>query len=219
MKNHPEWLTVREPRAVSYLLDPVLRAMLSLFMNEPRSIKAVAEELEQPLNAVHHRVKQLEQARLLQIAKLEPRAGRSIKHYQAVAEGFFVPFTATTDDGIAGFVRQQLLPWTNQIYDLMVRASQALIDDIEAVGFRVYKNGGTISNDFSIEGQRADLLELMLRPESPALIARFETLRLSRARAKQLQREMHDLLEKYADQDGSEAYTVHVALTPGSIQF
>ena len=59
------------------------------------SVSAAAQVLGCSVQAMHYRVKQLLAAGLLEVAREEKRAGRSIKHYRAVSDAFFVPDNLT----------------------------------------------------------------------------------------------------------------------------
>ncbi|MDX2007788.1 MAG: hypothetical protein SFU83_21320 [Meiothermus sp.] len=196
------------------LLDTSIRAVLEPFILEALTIKAVAVRLGRPLNAVHHRVQQFERLGLLEVERLEQRQGRAIKHYQAVAKGFFIPFTATDSDSLSQFLLEQLTPLTQHLIHKTARSGQGLIQDIAQVGLRVYDGGGFVSTDFSPEGQEFDFFNTLLSPESPALMFSVFPLRLSRADAKALQLEMVALIEKYSQRSGPEPYLAQIALVP-----
>jgi deoxyhypusine synthase len=80
----------------------------------------------------------------LNTSKLERVA---LKHHLATAKGFFVPFTASSSHGSAGFMRTLLILMYEQFYDALGKAATALIHDIHEVGFCVYDTGGCFSQD------------------------------------------------------------------------
>lgn len=208
------WKQVTEPEAVRLLLDTNIRAVLEPFILETLSVKMVAERLGRPLNAVHHRVRQFERLGLLEVERLEQRQGRAVKHYQATAKGFFVPFTATNFDNLSQFLLDQLTPVTQYLIQQTARSGQGLVQNIAQVGFRLYDGGGFVSSDFSPEGQDYDFFSTLLAPESPALMFSVFPLRLSRADAKALQHELVALMEKYGQRPGPEPYLAQIALVP-----
>ena len=208
------WKQVTEPEAVRLLLDISIRAVLEPFILEALTVKAVAERLGRPLNAVHHRVRQFERLGLLKVERLEGRQGRAIKHYQATAKGFFVPFTATNFDSLSQFLSDQLTPITHYLIQQTARSGQGLVQNIAQVGFRLYDGGGFVSSDFSPQGHGYDFFNTLLAPESPALMFSVFPLRLSRADAKALQLEMVTLIEKYSRRSGPEPYLAQIALVP-----
>ncbi len=213
-----QWRTITEARAVKLLLDPKMREFLSPFLLQPYSAKRIAQHCDISLNAAHHRMGQLERAELIIVEHLEPRAGRTIKHYRATAKGFFVPFTASSSDGLAGFMRAQLIPMYEHFYELLAKAASALIDDVCEVGFRVYDAGGYVSSDFTPQGHSFQILETLLQPDTPAIMVSFMPLKLSEDHAKSLQHEIVALLEKYAVLGGTNSYVIHVGMTPGEMR-
>ena len=208
-----DWFTVTQPEAVRLILDMEARAVLEQFILQRNTIKAVAEQLNRPLNAVHHRVKQFERLGLLRIEQLETRPGRAVKHYRAVAKGFFVPFTLSNVEELSGFLRQQMIPMVHEFLDDLVHSAASLIQDITEVGFRVYDGGGFLSRDFSPQGQQFDFFQSFLNPEAPALMYSFFPLQLSKEAAKSLQHEMLELLQKYSHPSGTETYMAQIGLT------
>jgi hypothetical protein len=210
------WQRVIEPKAVRLLFDPTSRELLKPFMLEARSVASVATQMGLPLNMVHHRVRQMHNLGLLEVTRLEARAGRGIKHYQSSATGFFVPFVATTFEGFSGFVRMQMQPYFVAFMDLLARSGGDLVQNIEEAGMRVFNAGGYISTDLSPRGQGFDFAEF-LQPDAPALMSSFIELRLSHSDAKKLQHEMLELLERYANLGGTEHHIAHLGLVPGQM--
>ena len=183
-------------------------------MLEARTVKAVAEQLNRPLNAVHHRVRQFERLGLLRVEKVEARQGRSIKHYRATAKGFFVPFTATNADGLGGFLRDQMMPWMHDFVEQLARAGSGMVKNIQEVGFRVYDAGGYVRADVSPQGYSFDFFRQLLASEAPAIMLSLYPLRLSKEDAKALQQEMVALLGKYGARSGPEAHLALMGLVP-----
>jgi hypothetical protein len=215
------WQRVVEPKAVRLLFDPSSRELLKPFMLEARSVTSVAVQAGLPINAVHHRVRQMHTLGLLEVARLEPRAGRSIKHYQSTAQGFFVPFVATASEGLSGFVRMQMQPYFEAFMDLLARSGSSLVKDIKEAGMRMFNAGGYIHIDLSPRGQGFDFQEF-LHPDAPALMSSFVELKLSHSDAKKLQLEMLELLERYGNLSGTEHsgtahHVVHLGLVPGQM--
>ena len=87
--------TVTDPRAATLLSDPDWVPWIEPFLGRTRSIAEVAAELGRPLDAVRYRVRRLHEAGVLEIVGQRKRAGRPIRLYRTVADGFVVPFEAT----------------------------------------------------------------------------------------------------------------------------
>ena len=72
------------------LLDANLRHLLLDFAERPMSIKEASEVADLDLGRTYYRAMKLLNAELLEIASIEPRKGREIKRYRAVATKFVV---------------------------------------------------------------------------------------------------------------------------------
>jgi hypothetical protein len=98
---------VTDPAAIRLLERPRVRRVLGAFM--PRdgaqraapipevpspgvTVAGAARTLALDIRAVHRDVQALTGAGLLQVAGVQPRAGRAVRHYRASAAGYFVPF-------------------------------------------------------------------------------------------------------------------------------
>ena len=84
-----------DPEQARFLTDAQLRLFLLPFLGRVRSVSQVAAELGIKINAMLYRVQQMLACGLLEPDHLEPRGGRPIQYYRAVADVLFVPFTAT----------------------------------------------------------------------------------------------------------------------------
>jgi DNA-binding Lrp family transcriptional regulator len=208
------WKTITAPDAVQLLLNVDTRRFLEPFMLQPRSVKSLADEVGLPLNAVHHRILRLEQAGLLRVSHLEPRRGRAVKHYVATAQGFFVPFTATTTTDLEAFAAQQITPLYTQFTRMFVRSASSLVRNVEEVGFLLYESNGIVNMNLSPRGYDFDLPEGLLAPDAPAIMASFTTMHLSNDEAKALQHEMMALFTKYLGRDGTHRYVVNFGMAP-----
>jgi hypothetical protein len=208
------WQTITEARAVKLLLDSERRNALGAFMHGPCSVKQAADKLGWPLKTVHDRVRTLEMLGLLRVTHLEARQGRPMKHYQAIADGFFVPFHATAASSLEGFITETLEPAQKAFISHFAKAGIGLIDNPDEAGFRLYAQEGAIVSDLTPTAERFNFLDL-LEPTAPALMLTYIPLKLTRNDAKALQREMMGLLERYTNRNGPEHFVAHLGLTPG----
>jgi hypothetical protein len=209
------WQTITEARAVKLLLDSDRRNALGAFMHGPCSVKQAAEKLGWPLKTVHDRVRTLLALGLLRVTHLEARQGRPIKHYEAIADGFFVPFHATSSASFEGFITETLEPIHKAFINLFAKAGIELIDNPNEAGFRLYAQGDSIVSDLTPTAERFDFLRDMLEPNAPALMLTYTPLKLTTEDAKELQLEMKNLLERYTNRKGPEHFVAQLGLTPG----
>lgn len=87
--------TVVDPRAARILADPDWIAWLEPFLGRVSGVAEAARRLGRPLDAMRYRVRRMERAGLLEVVGERRRAGRPIRLYRSVADGFVVPFEAT----------------------------------------------------------------------------------------------------------------------------
>jgi hypothetical protein len=213
------WQTITEPQAVRLLRDDHASQVLGQFMHKPCSVKAASDQLGLPLKNVHDCVRNLTKHGLLRIAHLESRRGRPIKHYQASADGFFVPFHATSAASYEKFIAETLEPPQAHFNRLFAKAGIELIQNPAQAGYRFYAQNGNIFADLTPSAERFDPLQDLLEPEAPALLLSYTPLRLTRDDAKRLQLEMMQLLLRYSAMTCPEAYLAHIGLTPGESRY
>lgn len=87
--------TVADPRAASILADPDWTPWLEPFLGRVSGVAEAARRMGRPLDATRYRVRRMEQAGLIEVVGERRRAGRPIRLYRSVADGFVVPFEAT----------------------------------------------------------------------------------------------------------------------------
>jgi hypothetical protein len=75
-------------------MDAATREVFGCFLGRTRSVREAADALGRDLDAVLYRVRRLVAAGLLEVAAIQPRAGRPIRRYRAVHDDWFVPFEA-----------------------------------------------------------------------------------------------------------------------------
>ncbi len=85
--------TLTDPAALNFLADAQNQHYLECFMAGERTVGQVAHHLNEPLQRVFRKVRQMLRLGFLEQSRLEGRAGRSLSYYQAVSRQFFVPFT------------------------------------------------------------------------------------------------------------------------------
>lgn len=83
-----------DPAAARLLMEATTREVFGCFLGRTRSVKEAADALGHDLDAVLYRVRRLVAVGLLEVAAIEPRAGRAIRRYRAAHDDWFVPFEA-----------------------------------------------------------------------------------------------------------------------------
>ena len=91
--------------------NPLLVRVLMACALEECSLSALHSRLDAPLSQLHYHVSRLLGAKLLTVSRAQPRAGRAIRFYRAVADSFIVPqhsLPAQPGDDLSVQLRQAL---------------------------------------------------------------------------------------------------------------
>ena len=190
-------LTISDPRQAALFGHPVRSRILLWCAKEDRTLSQMKGVFGGSLSKLHYHVDRLLQAGLLALSRTEPREGRPIRYYRAVAEQFRIP--------------QELLPagpserWAAEL-------RQSLND--------AANRAGEMSVTYSADPD-GKLLVRLLPPGAGAKAPRVKELwKVTALNAQQradLAREMAELLERYAKPaagPGSELFWIHAAFAP-----
>jgi DNA-binding MarR family transcriptional regulator len=69
---------------------PLRSKMLLACAHRDRTLTELASELDQPLPKLHYHLAKLTRSGLLRVSRVEPRAGRPVRRYRAIAEAFLL---------------------------------------------------------------------------------------------------------------------------------
>jgi hypothetical protein len=161
-----------------------------------RSLTDLQRLLATPLPKLHYHVRRLLDAGLLAVSRTQPRGGRPVQFYRAVAERFLVPqdaVPALPGDGLAAELRQ------------------LLGDELS--------RGGELSTLYEPGPAEGSMLMRLIRPE-PEPSRGFElwrVLHLTPAQRTALAKELAAVLERYGagkPAKGAEPYLGHAAFAP-----
>jgi hypothetical protein len=87
-------VTVTDHLGVDLLLKLAAARCLAPFMRAEHTLGTAATELEMPASSLSYYVTRFQRAGLVEVVRLEPRAGKPIPVYRATADEFQVPFDA-----------------------------------------------------------------------------------------------------------------------------
>lgn len=161
-----------------------------------RSLSDLQRLLATPLSKLHYHVRRLLDAGLLTVSRTQPRAGRPVQFYRAIAERFLVPLDASPalpGDALAAELRQ------------------LLSDELG--------RGGAMATLYEPGPAEGTMLMRLIRPE-PEPSRGFElwrTLQLAPAQRTALAQELAALFERYGAGEpavGAEPYLAHAAFAP-----
>lgn len=198
------------------LSDPASRAFFLPFLARTRSVKAAAEEVGCPLDAMHYRVRRFLGAGLLRIVEERPRAGRAIKLYRSVADALYVPFALTPYAELEERIRRDVLAVDERVVAALGRAVRA--SGLE--GRRLYRqpDGEVVVDAAGDARPRAGWRDMVLAwPEHQPVAERLDgELELTHAEARELLLACQALADRYAgrdDADGGRRRSYHFQFT------
>jgi hypothetical protein len=201
--------TITDIEAARVLSTPKTLTMFSPFLVSECCASDAANVLGLEIGAMSYWIKRFLKLGLLQITRYERRAGRSIKHYHASSESFFIPFRTIPADSLE-MMQERLLEQTRAA---MTRSQMAVIlEHHPDAGIRVFGQEKRLRMDY-VEGLRLEPL-YSLELARPAVLERWEVLKLNFEDAKKFQIELSNLLERYKELGGSHQYLVNLRLAP-----
>jgi hypothetical protein len=205
-------IVVDDPRAARLLVDVAALFFLGPFVGRELSATAGARELGISLDQMLSRLRRLRALGLVEVVRQQPRAGRAVKIYRAVADEFFVPLA------VLALERDTMRSETHLHRLFMHSFEMTMVEQLAA-----HPEPGALVRRDAVDG-RVTVLAATGRstaydecaPVAPALLYDFGVWRMSRADAKALQRELYDVVRKYrARHDPAQPeYVVGASLAP-----
>lgn len=202
---------LNDPEAARLVVDANAQRFLRPFLGQESSLKAAADKLGVSLNLMSYWLKRFQKANLVEVVRLEARAGRPVKVYRTTADTFVAPFellpSATLMEFFGSFGEAQ----QQRFLRSLGRVSETLA--ASDWGLRVRRRAdGKLSVDAVPDTFQGDTETDFLAPEFPAAWQSFSTIRLTFSEAKALQRELAELWERYADKDEGQVYQLQLGL-------
>ncbi len=191
-------------------MDPGRLRHLAPFLGRPCSVGEAASETGERPNTVLKRVRRFEGLGLLRVVGRIPRSGRAMKLYRTTADLFFVPFEATAAESLESALAERDLYWERLLRHNVVRSR---VEALGSWGTRVYRDGrGRLQVQTAVTPEEN---ATTLDPDGPAVLSAWrDSVTLDFEDAKDLQREMFDLLMRYQQKAGAQRYIVRLGLAP-----
>jgi DNA-binding transcriptional ArsR family regulator len=188
---------ISDPKAARVLASTEGRRFLEPFIQREVTLSQAAQELGVKLTTMHYHVRKLLRLGLLEVRREEPRKGRAVKIYGTAAEEFFVPFEVTPYDSLEVLLTELMGAPT---HSLVENAARLLLESEEGLGLRVWRGekgnvGASITPHADMDEQQ--FLNETFNPASPAMWLSAGRIHLEHAAAKELQRELYELAERY----------------------
>lgn len=210
---------VEDETQARLLSDTRTFGYFSPFLARTRSVSEAAQEVGCNLDTMLYRVKTFLRAGLLQVVRVEKRAGRPIKYYRSLHEAYFVPLSVTPYATFEEEMRQLVRRYENAIVRELARSSRAL----NRQGKRIYRDSfGEVSTHTASDEDVYDfgtLPELALDSTlQHAVVAELfsDELLLARDEAKALLAQLYHLWREHKLEATAarKPYVLQVALVP-----
>lgn len=186
------------------------RDLLAVFVAE-QTIKDASETLGLSLSQLYPRVQRLEKLGLLHVTKTEARAGRAVKYYCVVAQEFFI---ANSVVNLEALHEKQDTSRSQQLWRSIYAAAFPTTLEHPDWGMRIFYEP---SSGFVMQATWSDQQDWNLfDDERPIMLPYWYHLKLTRERARAMQRELHEVFFKYVKEqdEDSETYIVRIAMAP-----
>lgn len=212
-------LTIR--RAATFVTMPASSRFLVPLLGRERTASELAAEVGVNVGAAGYRLRQMLALGLIKRTRLQVRAGRSIAHYQAVADRVFAPLELTPIDSLGELFRQGLADISADI-DTAIEQGWLQIGRSAQWGTLIYRQNrnGPVNRDFVPIGlsEGSMFWAETLADGAPPVWSQHATLDLPIGLAKQLQRELAGIVTRYAElaskQTDKRGHHLQLALAP-----
>ena len=206
----PSIVSIYNPEAAAILTNPHTLRQLEPFLARENTVKDAAAETGEKPNTVLSRVRRFVRLGLLEIVREAPRQGRAVKVYRSTADGFFVPFEATSAETLEAALAERDAYWQDLLRHNVVRAR---LEKVETYGTRIYRDPrGRLQVQMAVTPEQN---YTTLAPDDPAVLSAWrDAVYLDFEDAKTLQREMFSLLKRYQQKRGAQRYIVRLGLAP-----
>ena len=203
-------LVVSDEAAADLVTDPRTLHPFAPFLGRERTVSQAAEEAGENANTTLKRVQRYLELGLLELVRELPRAGRAVKLYRSSADVFFVPYEAQSAESLETALAERDRFWEQLLRENVVRARR---EAVGAYGTRIYRDPhGRVQVQTAVTPTENFTT---LDPAGPAALSAWrDSVYLDFEDAKQLQRELFELLLRYQRKRGAQRYIVRVGMAP-----
>jgi hypothetical protein len=180
------------------------------FIGQECSLAEAAEQLQVATSTMQYRIQTFLESGVLKLSSIKRRPGRPVKYYRSSRDTLFISFQTSASNTLEDFVKSWHQPWNEYFLQNVCKTLDQQHPDW---GIRVYRkpNGElVILPAYNPHSDYDPLSE-----DEPALLLGWHPkLYLEPDEAKNLQRELSELLHRYEQKGGSQRYILRLALSP-----
>ncbi|GGJ36406.1 hypothetical protein [Deinococcus roseus] len=206
--------TIHNPEAANLLTDPRVLSFLSPFMDRACTVKMAHESLGVSSHTMLYWVNKFLALGLLEVGGVQERKGKPIKWYRTPGRGFVIPLPLIPNSTLEDLLLRHDEPFNAQLIGSLVKTSIDTLRHLNRWEMLVWKEDTLRIDMRSLDHEGPGFHELLLTPESPAMLFELAQLQLDFEEAKSFQKELSDLLRKYRQKKGAGQYLARVALAP-----
>lgn len=209
---------IEHRRTADYLMEPRSGwRFFWPFLGVERSLSEVARLIGAPLNQVHYHVGIMLELDLIRVTRTQARAGRPMRLYRSSFEACFIPFETTSAESLAALLSRNDALWGQWLSWNLARVWS------KADGRWGWYCSRSPEGIVRVEERPRDHEPEWdpLASDAPSTSNRWALIGLDDTQAKRLQRELHELIERYLLEVGGNPrarkttkYLVHAALAP-----
>jgi DNA-binding Lrp family transcriptional regulator len=212
-----ERVDVSDTEVARVLTDIPLVRLLEPFFKKETTLSDAAKELNVKLTTLLYHVNKFVRLGVLEVTKEEARKGKAIKYYQASAASFFVPFHITPSLSL----KHLLEHITQPSYDIFNREVAKVFENLSSDWGIEICSSKHDAKSVTVSIKRKDKLEQQdtstsFDPDEPAFFGSLGDFHLDFTTAKEFERELRELLERYRKKQTSteQLYFYRIGLTP-----
>jgi hypothetical protein len=201
--------TITNPVTAALLARPEQFRYLRPFHGRAASAADVARDLKVSLPRLRYWILRALDAGLLVEVQAQRRRGRRVRLYRTRADVLYLPARSTADATLAPLVALWSDAWQQRFVELTARI-------YERAGIRGLRLAGTPDGDVRgewVSGPDQGQLDYA-DPRLPPMYGGWDLMRLDEPAARELQRELMQLRERYLARGGDGQYLLRLGLVP-----
>ena len=207
-QNSNRTLIVTDPKSATILRDPKQLSFIAPFLGNACTIGEVARKLDGEPSTMYRRVQRYIELGLLELAFEKQRSGKTTKFYQTSAEAFFIPNHVVKNSAV------KKINWYSYWERVLSSSVEYGVNEAtENWGTEIFRNEEGLLK-ISAARSPGKLIDFLNKDEPALLNAFHDTFYLDFEDAKEMQRELYTVWQKYMGKRGAQRYIVRLALVP-----